>query len=343
MNTFSGYLFFSPDTFDWLTETTCDTKEIGINNGFFYNKKVKATESAVSGYVTEMIDRNAVSDSSICPLIMEEIPPLFPELDNIDSTSANIEGNKRPLFSNHESCNKSGNGDISIEIKMNEPDAQIENSTKVLHTVKKSFQCNVCEKSFNRKHNLEEHIRTHTGVMPFKCNVCEKSFNRKQNLEVHIRTHTGVKPFKCNVCEKSFRYFSGLTIHTLRIHTGERPFKCEFCDRRFVQRCELKNHIRIHTGERPFKCEVCKESFREANSLKKHTRTHTGERPYKCELCDKSYIQKSGLISHTRCLHSSEKPFKCEVCEICFALKNQLTRHQKTKRHLKKLAELSST
>ncbi|MBO9492854.1 C2H2-type zinc finger protein [Thalassotalea sp. G20_0] len=315
MNPFSDYLFFSPDTFDWLTETTCDTKEIRINNGFFYNKKVKATESAVSGYVTEMIERNAVSDSSICPLIMEEIPPLFPELDNIDSTSANIEGNKRPLFSNHENCNKSGNGDISIEIKMNEPDAQIENSTKVLHTVKKSFQCN----------------------------VCEKSFNRKQTLEAHIRIHTGVKPFKCNVCEKSFRYFNGLTIHTLRVHTGEKPFKCEFCDRRFVQRCELKNHIRIHTGERPFKCEVCKESFREANSLKKHTRTHTGERPYKCELCDKSYIQKSGLIGHTRRLHSSEKPFKCEVCEICFALKNQLTRHQKTKRHLQKLAELSST
>ncbi|WP_422489004.1 C2H2-type zinc finger protein [Endozoicomonas sp. ALE010] len=314
MNPFSDYLFFSPDTFGWPTETTtCDTKEIGITNGLFYNKKVKATESAGSGYVTEMIKRKDVFDSPIRS-VMEKTSPMFPKFDDIVSTSANSEGNKRPLFSNHENCNKSGNIDISIETKLNEPDAQIENSTKVLHTVKKYFQCNQCDKRYKRKWDLEEHSRVHTGE----------------------------KPFKCNVCEKSFGYAFSLKIHT-RAHTGEKPYKCELCDKGFAQSAGLKRHASTHSSARPFKCGVCKESFSEARGLKLHTRIHDGVRPYKCQLCDKSYIQKSGLIDHNRRLHSSEKPFKCEVCEISYAIKNDLTKHQKSKRHLQTLAELSST
>ncbi|MBO9481875.1 C2H2-type zinc finger protein [Salinisphaera sp. G21_0] len=314
MDLFPNYLFFPPDTFDWLTETTtCDLKENSIKNGLFYDKKVKTVESSDSCHVAvaemaEMIEQNGVFDSPIWPK-MEKIP----EPDVLYHTSADTEGNKRPLSSHLENCDKSGDGDIFTEIKMNEPGAQIENSTKVLRTVMKSFQCNKCEKRFDRKKNLARHIRVHNGEKPYKCKVCKKNFSRGSNLKVHARTHN-----------------------------GQRPYKCDNCDKRFLHRSDLKKHIRIHTGEKPYKCEVCKMSFSIATSLTNHTRKHTGERPYKCKVCDKSFRLATSLLKH-KSTHTGEKAFKCEVCEKSFALKAYLIRHQKTKRHLQKQAQLSST
>ncbi|MGO0306066.1 C2H2-type zinc finger protein [Endozoicomonas acroporae] len=314
MDPFSHYLFFSPEDFNWLTETTiCDAKEIGIKDGIFCDKKVKVIDSADSGYIAEMIERYGVFDSPIWPKI-KEIPPLFPKPDDLCHMSADSEGNKRPLSSHLENCDKSGNSDIFTEIKMNEPGAQIANSIKVLHTVTKSFQCNQCEKRFNRKMNLLKHIRIHKGLKPYKCQLCKRSFTQSSNLKMHIRTHNGV-----------------------------RPYKCDNCDKRFAQRSDLKKHTRIHTGERPYKCEVCEMSFSMANGLTKHSRIHTGERPYTCKVCEKSFRLANSLSKHSLIHAGDGGTFKCEVCEKSFALKTYLTKHQKTKRHLQKQAELSST
>ncbi|WP_442876611.1 C2H2-type zinc finger protein [Endozoicomonas sp. GU-1] len=65
----------------------------------------------------------------------------------------------------------------------------------------------------------------------------------------------------------------------------------------------------------PYTCKVCKKRFRLANSLRKHSLMHDSE----------------------------DGTFKCELCETSFKLKSYLRKHQKTKSHLQKLAELSST
>lgn len=86
--------------------------------------------------------------------------------------------------------------------------------------------------------------------------VCNKSFTRKDNLREHLRSHAGEpqrqkKP--CRFCNKEFNATQQLVIHE-RMHTGERPVECDLCDKTFLSTVAMKKHRRVHTGEKPFEC-----------------------------------------------------------------------------------------
>ena len=37
-----------------------------------------------------------------------------------------------------------------------------------------------------------------------ECDVCGKVFDRRSNLDIHMRTHTNERPYECDVCDKLF-------------------------------------------------------------------------------------------------------------------------------------------
>ena len=41
-------------------------------------------------------------------------------------------------------------------------------------------------------------------VTAFVCDVCQKKFKSKSNLNVHKRIHSGENLYNCGVCDKSF-------------------------------------------------------------------------------------------------------------------------------------------
>lgn len=51
------------------------------------------------------------------------------------------------------------------------------------------FQCQVCDKGFMKKFDLEQHLRCHTGERPFLCKLCGRSFAQKSNCKSHVQTH----------------------------------------------------------------------------------------------------------------------------------------------------------
>ena len=95
----------------------------------------------------------------------------------------------------------------------------------------------------------------------FTCNLCNKEFSRKQNLQRHlkkkypcVKKEGGVEKeeFKCEFCNKSYKYNFTLKRHlkTCKVKQ-EMRFKCDFCKSGFTNDFSLKRHLK--------KCKVKKE------------------------------------------------------------------------------------
>ena len=96
------------------------------------------------------------------------------------------------------------------------------NRHKLIHSMKKSFECNECEMRFLHKSHLINHQKIHLNKRPFVCqNIgCSRAFTAKHHLVRHKLIHSNEKPFKCyvNNCHKSFRRRGDLIGHKNRIH-----------------------------------------------------------------------------------------------------------------------------
>ena len=58
----------------------------------------------------------------------------------------------------------------------------------MIHTGKKSYECEICKKTFSYKSNLAKHKKTHTLDKPFACDLCQKSYSQTSQLLRHNKT-----------------------------------------------------------------------------------------------------------------------------------------------------------
>ena len=112
-----------------------------------------------------------------------------------------------------------------------------------IQTGEKLFKCKIGGKTFNWVSRVNSHIRKmHTEKRPYESDVCDKTFIRNSDLNRHLRIHTGEELYNCNTCGKIFTENASLN-HHLKIHTNEKPYNCDTCGKTFTHSYNLKCHL----------------------------------------------------------------------------------------------------
>ncbi|XP_060069913.1 uncharacterized protein LOC132549945 [Ylistrum balloti] len=188
------------------------------------------------------------------------------------------------------------------------------------HTGIKPFICEDedCKKGFMSKFKLERHRLIHTCPRHHKCPYCDKSFNRKDHLKNHLITHDpNKKRWVCEECGKEYSYnFSYRTHKAFHDAESGRTTECGICHKEHETREELLYHLKVHSGARSVKnclektheCVDCCKKFYTKKDVRRHMITHTKKKDFLCQYCPQRFGRKDHLTRHLRSSHSGDNP-----------------------------------
>lgn len=74
--------------------------------------------------------------------------------------------------------------------------------------------CSFCPYSTSDLSNFKRHLLIHSGKRPFTCEICQKSFRRKEHLRGHLLTHLS----SCEICFTTFNGKDELKNHMSTVH-----------------------------------------------------------------------------------------------------------------------------
>lgn len=129
------------------------------------------------------------------------------------------------------------------------------------------FTCKHCKVSFTTSDDLYIHSLLHYN----KCTNCNKSFEHKNQLEQHIKDKHYVQ---CNECLKSFVTTLAMNAHYKDVHVNKdntAKFICRVCQRKFMSDSALKSHIKAKKHfDNKFVCKEHNKVFISQEALNSH-------------------------------------------------------------------------
>jgi ribosomal protein L37AE/L43A len=149
----------------------------------------------------------------------------YENIEELEDEDSSQDGKKtNPKFEVVGSSGDNGDNAVSFLAGILKPKSSFDPKIQVRKVVAKKVNegfddpnrkhaCNVCNKKFQKRSNLIDHLRLHANVKVFACEFCEKSFVQAGNYKAHLRTHTKEKPYACHYCNKAYSQSSSLKIH----------------------------------------------------------------------------------------------------------------------------------
>lgn len=110
------------------------------------------------------------------------------------------------------------------------------------------------EEVINRERRQQPCRRRHrqraASGISWTCELCNKAFPRKFNLDVHRKTHDPqrMRPFQCNECDRGFFRPTDLRRHDLCVHKKSKAFMCSECYAGFPRKDSLKRFVHLLLG-----------------------------------------------------------------------------------------------
>ncbi|KAG8259389.1 hypothetical protein J6590_014859 [Homalodisca vitripennis] len=197
------------------------------------------------------------------------------------------------------------------------------------------FSCTKCGRQYNRKDNLQRHVRFECGKEPqFKCPHCDHKTKQSGNMKTHIilkHPHQLNKPgykvvheagkskFVCLPCGRSYSRKPNLNQHQ-RYQCGKEPqFSCPWCPHRTWTKGNLKAHMGAkHT-----------QNILEKDALDRASRRLLGI--HICGGCGKKYSRKDNMTRHQRYECNMDPQFACPHCPYKAKQKGTLKSHMYSK------------
>lgn len=213
-----------------------------------------------------------------------------------------------------------------------------------LKCLRKRNECYLCGKTPRTMKDLKNHMTSkHIGLKRFNCRFCSRKFQRKFNLEKHLKTHTKIGLVKCQYCTKKFIDEKYKKTHETYC---KKTYECYLCNKTFASFKILHGtHMKTHTGR--YQCTHCKKSNASPRTYALHViDNHLHLYKFQCQTCNGIVKERKDLRIHQKsCIKPTRQAtgaiyFKCSLCGVGLARVLQVKKHilfGECKNHPKKI------
>ncbi|KAM9307545.1 uncharacterized protein PAF06_011650 [Gastrophryne carolinensis] len=239
--------------------------------------------------------------------------------------------------------------------------AQMDKHIQGHHQVRKSYQCQVCEKRFMTQSAWKSHMRAHDKKSEvFLCTKCPLAFESEVVRNLHVTCHYE-DAFKCYQCGLVEPEWKKVYEHLCKHDDNLEPFICMTCNQRFFKEVQFKAHLTSHKKYRSVMCPLCDQRFKSVRQMNRHQkRLHQNQnngqcnkkkvksenhnscfvpgnpinpqthpkKEFTCDICRRKCSSKLALQRHMG-VHAGEKPFHCQHCAYKTRLKASLIQHMR--------------
>lgn len=185
---------------------------------------------------------------------------------------------------------------------------------------KETYPCEICERHFHSKGNLNYHRTIHNGQNLHPCPICHRKLLKKSALAQHMKSHRAERPFKCSICTVATATAKGLEHHMKTAHEDQ-LFKCSDCGEQFTSKASLEAH-KADCGKPTFHSTICEKVFASEARMRFHMTTHEAGQECCCTICGQEFPTLGHLNGHMK-----RRKLKCTICDMRYCAKVDLEKH----------------